>query len=215
MSFMDRAFARLYPKIINSSEKKWLREARRALLAEARGDVVEIGAGTGLNLEHYGPGVTSLTVTEASAFMLPQLKRNVAAKRPDARVLQAPGESLPLEDNSADYVVSTLVLCTAPQEATLREVRRILRPNGVFLLLEHVVGKGGVAKMQRYAEPVTRFFGRGCHVTRNTRAALEAAGFDTSQVTDERVDSEPKIYAPHVVGRAVHRTGSVARGGAS
>lgn len=202
MSFMDRAFARLYPLIIKGSEKKWLHQARAELLSRADGDVVEIGAGTGLNLGHYGDGVRSLTVTEASEHMLPALQDAVDRRRPGTRVVHARGESLPLPDASADYVVSTLVLCTADLPGTLREVRRVLRPGGTFLVLEHVAGEGKVADAQRRAERFTRFFGRGCHVTRDVRAALQEEGFDTSQLRDRWVDSEPKIYAPHIEGAA-------------
>lgn len=202
MSFMDKTVAKLYPAIIKGSEKKWLRDARRELLAEASGDVVEIGAGTGLNLEHYGEGVRSLILAEPGEHMLVQLHKAVAVRRPGTRIIQAPAESLTLEDNSADYVVSTLVMCTAEPEATAREVRRILRPGGTFLVLEHVGGESKVARSQRRAERFTKFFGRGCHVTRNTRAALEQAGFDTTEIRDRWVDSEPKIYAPHIEGPA-------------
>ena len=202
MSFMDGLFARLYPWIIKGSEEKWLHGARSELVGRAEGDVVEIGAGTGLNLAHYGSGVRSLTVTEASEHMLPALHKAVAERRPGTKVLLAPGEALPLPDASADYVVSTLVLCTAELEGTLREVRRVLRPGGTFLVLEHVAGEGKVAVAQRRAERFTRFFGRGCHVTRDVRSALQTAGFDTSEIQDFWVDSEPKIYAPHIRGAA-------------
>lgn len=202
MSLMDGLFARLYPWIIKGSEEKWLHQARAELVRRAEGDVVEIGAGTGLNLAHYGAGVRSLTVTEASEHMLPALRKAVEERRPGTTVVHARGESLPLPDDSADYVVSTLVLCTAELEGTLREVRRVLRPNGTFLVLEHVAGKGKIADAQRRAERFTRFFGRGCHVTRDVRSALETAGFDTSEVRDFWVDSEPKIYAPHIEGAA-------------
>lgn len=134
--------------------------------------------------------------------MLPALRTAAGERRPDARVVHAPAESLPLEDDSVDYVVSTLVLCTTDLDATLREVHRVLRPGGTFLVLEHVAGEGKVARSQHRAEPFTKFFGRGCHVTRNLRAALEGAGFDTSEVRDRWVDSEPKIYAPHIAGAA-------------
>ena len=212
MAFMDGLFARLYPAIIKGSEKKWLRVARAELLMQAAGDVVEIGAGTGLNLEHYGPEVRSLTVTEASEYMLPALREAVRKHRPDARVVHAPAESLPVPDASADYVISTLVLCTAGLDGTLKEVRRVLRPGGTFLVLEHVRGEGKVAAKQRRAEPFTKFFGRGCHVTRDVRAALEGAGFDTAGVADHWVDSEPKIYAPHVQGAARLREAQAPRG---
>lgn len=203
MGFMDKAFARFYPKIIKSSEDKWLRERRAELLRDAAGDVVEIGSGTGLNLPHYGPQVTSLTLTEMNPHMLATLEEAVARHRPDAKIVQAPAESLPLPDNSADVVVSTLVLCSVGDTGkALAEMQRVLRPTGRVLLIEHVAAEGRLQKIQRWSDPITKTFGRGCHTSRNTRAALTRAGFDTSGVRDEWVDSEPKIYAPHIFGSA-------------
>lgn len=204
MGFMDKAFARLYPKIIKSSEDKWLRERRAELLKEAAGDVVEIGSGTGLNLPHYGPQVTSLTLTEMNPHMLRSLEQAVARYRPDAKIVQAPAESLPVPDGSADVVVSTLVLCSVGEpEKALAEMQRVLRPTGgKVLLIEHVAGRGRLKTFQRWSDPITKTFGRGCHTSRDTRGTLVRAGFDTSAVRDEWVDSEPKIYAPHIVGAA-------------
>lgn len=203
MSFLDKAFARLYPKIIKSSEDKWLRELRAQLLAGASGDLVEIGAGTGLNLPHYGPAVTSVTLTEMSEHMIETLTKEVARHRPDAKVLQAPAERLPLPDASADVVVCTLVLCSVRDpDRAVDEMRRILRPGGRVLLIEHVAGTGRLLRFQRRLDPITKTFGRGCHTSRNTRATLARAGFDTAAINDEWVDSEPKIYAPHIVGTA-------------
>lgn len=201
MSVLDRLFAKLYPTIIGTSEKKWLRDARRGLLADVTGDVLEIGAGTGLNLEHYGPGVTTLTLTEASPHMLAKLEEAVARHRPEARVLQSPAESLPVDADSVDVVVSTLVLCSVSDPSQVfAEIKRVLRPGGRFVLLEHVGGRGKLLRWQHRAEPVTRFLGRGCHVTRNTRAGLDQAGFDTTDIDDYWSEHEPKIYAPHIVG---------------
>ena len=201
---MDKAFARFYPKIIKSSEDKWLREVRAELLKDTAGDVVEIGSGTGLNLPHYGPQVTSLTLTEMNPHMLGALEEAVARYRADAKIVHAPAESLPLPDHSADVVVSTLVLCSVTDvDKALSEIQRVLRPTaGKVLLIEHVAGEGRLQKIQRWSDPLTKTFGRGCHTSRNTRAALASAGFDTSTVRDEWVDSEPKIYAPHIVGAA-------------
>lgn len=203
MGLMDRGFARLYPSIIKTSEEKWLRAMRAELVGGLSGDVLEIGAGTGLNLPHYGPEVSSITLTEASEHMMRRLEEVAAAARPDARLVLSPAESLPVPDDSVDHVVSTLVLCSVDDPGrVLAEVRRVLRPGGGFHLIEHVAGKGKLLRWQRRAEPVTRFIGRGCHVTRNTRATLESAGFDTDDVKDFWSKHEPKIYAPHIVGTA-------------
>jgi ubiquinone/menaquinone biosynthesis C-methylase UbiE len=112
---------------------------RRALLAEAQGDVIEIGGGTGANLRHYGAGVTSLTVTEPSKPMLRRLQRHLDEHAPTAKLLRAPAEDLPFEDDSFDVAVSTLVLCGVDdQPRALRELRRVLRPGGRLLFVEHV-----------------------------------------------------------------------------
>ena len=203
MNILDRVFARFYPKIISSSEDKWLRESRAALLAAAEGDVVEVGTGTGLNLPHYGPGVASLTLTEMSPYMIESLDDALRKHGRNAKVVRAPAESLPLPDDCADVVVCTLVLCSVdePQQA-LAEMRRVLRPGGTLLVIEHVAGSGRLQKIQRWSDPITKTFGRGCHTSRDTRAELGRAGFDISEIRDEWIDSEPKIYAPHIVGPA-------------
>ena len=172
-------------------------------MAGVSGDVVEIGVGTGLNLPHYGTGVTSLTLTEVSPHMIETLEKEVARRRPDATVVQAPAERLPLPDASADTVVCTLVLCSVDEPAkAISEMRRVLRPGGQVVLIEHVGGSGRLLRWQRRLDPITKTLGRGCHTSRNTRAALAGAGFDTAGLTDEWVDSEPKIYAPHIAGTA-------------
>jgi ubiquinone/menaquinone biosynthesis C-methylase UbiE len=203
VDLMDRFFAWAYPKIVKSSEEKWLRDDRAKVLAGVSGSVVEIGAGTGLNLEHYGPSVTSLVLTEPNTHMLPQLRAAASRLRPDATVVEAPADHLPVGDNSTDFVVSTLVFCSVPDPtACLNEIKRVLKPGGGLVVLEHVKGEPKVAKWQKRAEPITKVMGRGCHVTRDTRAALDAAGFDTSKVEDYWVEHEPKIYGPHIVGIA-------------
>ena len=118
-----------YDRQIAGAEKAGLRAFRERLLAGASGDVVEIGGGTGLNLSCYGPAVRSLTITEPQPPMLRRLERAAHEHRPDAKVLRAPAEDLPFDDDSFDVAVSTLVLCGVDdQPRALRELRRVLRP---------------------------------------------------------------------------------------
>ncbi|MDQ4145996.1 MAG: class I SAM-dependent methyltransferase [Actinomycetota bacterium] len=209
MSLMDRVFAGLYPRLIKSSEEKWLRAHRARVLGEVSGAVVEIGAGSGLNLEHYTSSVTSLVLTEPNPHLISRLREAASRLNPEAEIVETPADSLPGPDGSADFVVSTLVLCSVPDVAgVLGEIKRVLKPDGGLVLLEHVRGEGRVENLQRYLEPITKIVGRGCHVTRETRAELEAAGFDTSEVQDVWVEHEPKIYGPHIVGTAKTRTSS-------
>ena len=139
MSLNVRICAAVYDRMSAGFEKAGGAEMRSRLLANASGRVLEIGAGTGLNLTHYPESVTELVVTEPESPMLRRLERKVAGARPAVRVVQTEAESLPFEDQSFDTVVSTLVLCTVRDpDATLAEIRRVLKPGGRFLFLEHV-----------------------------------------------------------------------------
>ena len=119
----------MYDRQMRRAEKAGLSDMRKALVTQARGAVLEIGAGTGANLGLYPPAVTSLSVTEPDVFMLKRLERHAKAEAPAAMVLRAPAEDLPFEDATFDTVVSTLVLCGVDdQPRAVREIRRVLRP---------------------------------------------------------------------------------------
>ena len=139
MSIWGRIFALIYDSVMGRTEKAGLTAHRRTLLSEATGDVLEVGAGTGANLLLYGDGAQTLTLTEPEKPMVRRLEKHIAQRRPDAKLLRAPAEDLPFNDNSFDTVVSTLVLCTVDdQRRALREMRRVLRPGGRLLFIEHV-----------------------------------------------------------------------------
>src|SRR5215470_14516795 len=134
MSLRWTMWAPVYDRFSRGSEEAGVREMRQSLIADAAGRVLEIGAGTGLNLPHYDSGIESLVVTEPQPPMLKQLKRAADEHTPLAKVLLAPAEELPFEDDSFDTVVSTLVLCGVDdQPRALREARRVLRPGGRLL----------------------------------------------------------------------------------
>ena len=130
MSVWGRIFAGIYDHVMAKTEQAGLGAHRRALLAAASGDVLEIGAGTGTNLLYYeGKGLQTLTLTEPEKPMARRLKKRILERRPDAKLLRAPAEDLPFNDDSFDTVVATLVLCTVDdQPRALRELRRVLRP---------------------------------------------------------------------------------------
>lgn len=197
----SRIFAAIYDRMLAGTEDAGLRERRRALLSRARGRVLEIGAGTGLNVEHYGPEV-DLVLTEPEAPMAERLRARAAR----GEVVEAPADRLPFGDGSFDTVVSTLVLCTVPdQEAALAEVRRVLKPDGQLLFLEHVRSDdAGVAKWQDRLLPLWRFCGHGCHPNRDTAAALERAGFALDMET-WRMPKAPPIVRPVIEGVATSR----------
>jgi ubiquinone/menaquinone biosynthesis C-methylase UbiE len=199
-----RGFSALYDRCFKAAEEAGLRDMRRDVLAGARGRVLELGAGTGLNLELYPPNVEGLTLVEPDPHMIKQLRARVAEMSSGAQVVEAPGEQLPFEDNSFDTVVVTLVLCTVPnQKETLREVKRVLNPDGQFLFLEHVRSpEPGLAKWQDRLEKPWRFLGDGCHCNRDTEAALEAAGFKLSDVEHPQLPKAPPIVRPMAKGSA-------------
>lgn len=182
---MGRVFAALYDRIIAASEEACVSDWRHELLADLTGDVLELGAGTGLNLAHYPGTVERLVLTEPDRFMRAKLQERLDAGDPkpapaSVEVVDAGAERLPFDDATFDAVVSTLVLCSVgdPQRA-LGEVRRVLRPGGRLVFLEHVAAdhKPKRHAWQRRVEPVwKRAFG-GCHLTRRTVETMERAGF--------------------------------------
>jgi SAM-dependent methyltransferase len=204
VSAWGRIFATLYDPLLRSSERNGLRGLRAGLLAGARGRTLELGAGTGLNLEHYPQAVTELVLTEPEAPMAARLEERVRARGVDARVVRAGAEALPFADASFDTVVATLVFCTVGElDGSVREVRRVLAPGGQLLFLEHVRHPDPArARRQERWTPLQRRVACGCHLDRATPAAITAAGF---ALTEERTEHFPKatgVMQPLAIGRA-------------
>ena len=176
-----RLFATFYDRLNEAAERGWMGERRSRLLSGAsgaRGEVLEIGGGTGANLPYYR-GVRRVIVTEPDPFMREKLHPKLARAKAPVEVLDAKAQDLPFEDDSFDVVVSTMVLCTVPDQRTaLAEVRRVLRPGGRLLFLEHVRGTGAVARCQDLILPLWSRLFAGCHPNRDTLASMEAAGFE-------------------------------------
>ncbi len=204
MSLRKRLFAACYDRMSRSSEEAGLSAMRDGLLNDAGGRVLEIGGGTGVNLPHYLGTVESLVVTEPEPAMLRRLRAKAREQSPNAEILQAPAEDLPFEDDSFDTVVSTLVLCGVDDQAeALREVRRVLRPGGKLLFLEHV--RSDDPKLARFQDRITwlNHALMGCDCNRSTLAGIEAAGFSISHVEQSTLPKAPKFVRPLIVGSAV------------
>jgi ubiquinone/menaquinone biosynthesis C-methylase UbiE len=198
-----RIFAILYDPFCWLGEIAGMRSRRRALLDNARGRVVEIGAGTGLNVAHYPDGIAELLCTEPVAAMRRRLTRRLRRHGRVARIVDAPAERLPFADASVDTVVSTLVLCTVDNpEGALREIARVLRPDGQLLFIEHVRANSRflAAWQDKLAEPWRHFAG-GCRCNRPTLELMRACGFAVA--ADDAVwRAMPAIVHPLVIGRA-------------
>jgi SAM-dependent methyltransferase len=203
MSLRTKFFALTYDRQMAKTEKAGLRAFRERLLAGASGDVLEIGGGTGANLPYYGPAVGSLTITEPHAPMLRRLERRAGERRPSARILRAPAEDLPFDDHSFDVAVSTLVLCGVDdQPRALRELRRVLRPGGRLLFIEHVRSDDpGAARLQDRMNWLNRLV-VCCDCNRPTLDSILAAGFTVTQVEHTALPKAPPFVRPAIMGSA-------------
>jgi ubiquinone/menaquinone biosynthesis C-methylase UbiE len=173
----DRLFAAGYARLVRG-ESEVMRAWRRWLVRRARGVVVELGAGTGANLGFYDRGgLERLLLVESSPAMRRRLAESAAEA--GAKVVDATAARLPLAEGEADVVVSTLVLCSVPDlDAALAEIRRVLCPGGLLLLLEHVRSADATAeRRQDRLDPAWCRIAQGCHPNRDTLAHVATAGF--------------------------------------
>jgi SAM-dependent methyltransferase len=199
-----RAFAVVYDPFLWVGERAGVRADRQELLSRARGRTVEIGSGTGLNLPHYPDDLAELVLVEPDRAMRSRLAKSMRRSRRQGRVVDAPAEHLPFADGSVDTVVSTFVLCTvdAPDLA-LREIARVLRPDGQLLVIEHVRSDApGLARWQdRLVGPWCRF-ARGCRCNRATAELIATCGFELDHVREASWRGMPPIVRPLMVGGA-------------
>jgi ubiquinone/menaquinone biosynthesis C-methylase UbiE len=196
--------AALYDPFFWLAERAGLAARRHALVAQARGRVLEIGAGTGLNAPHYPPGL-ELVLTEPDEAMAARLRSRVAALGRPATVVIAGAETLPFPDDSFDTVVSTLVLCTVPdQAAALAEIQRVLTPGGRLLFLEHV--RSDSPRWARWQDRLNgpwRAFAEGCNCNRSTLQALADSPLRLGHVDRGKFRAMVPLIRPLAVGAAV------------
>lgn len=205
MSISTLLLAPLYDRLTRGSEEACVADWRAELLGGLRGDVIEVGAGTGANLRHYGSGVSRLVLAEPDRHMRRRLQRTLAGARAPVELIDSPAERLPLPDASFDAVVCTLVLCSVndPDQA-LAEYQRVLRPGGQLVFIEHVAAHDnpGRLRWQRRVEPLwKRAFGN-CHLTRDTAAAIERAGFEIDELQRQSMRKANPVVRPTIRGRA-------------
>jgi ubiquinone/menaquinone biosynthesis C-methylase UbiE len=198
-----RIFAATYDRMVRQSDEAGVAAMRHELLAQADGAVLEIGTGTGLNLAHYDGNIESLVLTEPEPAMLRRLQKKAREQAPHAKILRAPAEDLPFEDDSFDTVVATLVLCGVGDQArSLRELRRVLRPGGRLLFIEHVRSDDpSLARFQDRMNWLNRLV-VNCDCNRPTLTTIEATGFTVSALERTILPKAPKFARPLIVGSA-------------
>ncbi|MFW5933573.1 MAG: class I SAM-dependent methyltransferase, partial [Actinomycetota bacterium] len=194
-------------RVMSGAERGALGRRREQLLTGLGGHVVEVGAGTGINLRHLDSRPERVTALEPNPAMSRRLRATAALRDDlDIEVLDAPVEALPLPDTCADTVISTLVLCSVDDlDLAITEIRRVLRDDGRLVVLEHVASHHPVAAaFQRAIEPAWTVVARGCRLTRDTRTALADHGFAADRLDAWRMPGAGPA-APAISGITVKR----------
>ncbi|MDQ5894658.1 MAG: Class SAM-dependent methyltransferase [Actinomycetota bacterium] len=196
--------ARIYEPFMWLADKTGFRRWRKKIVSQVSGSVLELGAGTGLNLEHYPAGLDRLVLVEPDFYKAELLAGKQMPKGVEAEIVRAPGEMLPFEDDTFDTVVETLVLCTVGDpEATAAEIRRVLKPDGRFLFMEHVRSDGPrLGPLQDRLERPWMKFADGCHCNRRTVPMLRANGFEVEVTAEQDKFPMPPVARPIVSGIA-------------
>lgn len=183
---------------------------RTELIAQAYGQVLELGSGTGANFRFYSQELDTLWALEPDVPLM-ALAEQVCKQLPAAQaekihLICGDGHHLPFADNSLDTVICCLVLCTVPNPGRMMaEVHRVLKPEGQLLVFEHVAANSESPRLQDWQNrlnPIWRKFACGCELNRPTRITIEGAGFRFERIRDERHPDYPRIVSPIILGVA-------------
>jgi SAM-dependent methyltransferase len=197
---------RILPRIIDRGMRNAFMDDHRYRAAPlATGRVLELGAGSGLNIPHYGAAVSHLFALEPSAYLRDKAGELAAAAPFPVDMLNASAESIPLETNAVDTVVSSWTMCSIPDLATsLQEVRRVLQPGGRLVFIEH--GRSPETRVSRWQDRLAPLSAKvlGCSLNRPIDELVTAAGFDLLELNSSYFDG-PKLLSYHFVGQAQPR----------
>lgn len=203
LSFYQR---RILPRLISfGMGQKQLRPLREQLIAGARGRVLEIGIGSGLNMPFYSREVDTLLGIDPSVPLLQMARRHTAWTHFPVELTEGGAEEIPLDDRSVDHVVMTWTLCSiADPPRALAEIRRVLRPGGALLFIEHGrAPEPGVQRWQDRLTPLWRRVAGGCHLNRPIDQLIEAAGLRLDALETGYLVKGPRFATFHYRGRAL------------
>jgi ubiquinone/menaquinone biosynthesis C-methylase UbiE len=204
MSFLA---AYIYDRVMADTEAACLKQWRQELLSTVAGNVLEIGAGTGANIPFYNIERVNLTLCEPDPIMRKQLKQKLADTHLLNIIVSNDGaEDINAPDHSMDCVVSTLVCCSVKDLGiSLQEIKRVLKPGGRFIFLEHVAAEIGTgrSRWQNILNPVWRKIAGNCHLNRDTQQAIIDAGFKLELIKNESMRKAIPIIRPTIRGVAI------------
>lgn len=195
----------IFPHLLNQVMKTAsLMDKRRELLLPVAGDVLEIGFGTGINLPFY-QNVEKLYALEPNQDIFKLASSRIFESNLELQHLQASAEHIPLADQSIDHVVSTWTLCSVQRlDQVLKEIKRVLKPNGTLHLVEHVLNTENkkIRQLQHLITPIQKRLADGCRLNRNIELALSKAGFQLNQYDYFYAEGIPKIGQQMLLARA-------------
>lgn len=173
-----------------------LEKHRRDTLAEVTGDVLEVGFGTGLNLQYYPEQIHKIATVDSNPGIQAIAQKRIVASSIEVEHHVLSGENLPMADRSFDSVVSTFTLCSiAEVEKAIAQIDRVLKPGGRFFFLEHgLSNEPDVQIWQNRLTPIQRRIAGGCHLNRNIRQLIEQQ-FDQVTLTELYLENAPKVAA--------------------
>jgi len=195
-------FARVYTRLARMEDKAGGADNRRELLQGLRGRVIEVGAGTGSNFEHYPTTVDEVVAVEPEPYLRERAREAAQHAPVQVRVVDGEADHLPAEPGEFDAAIASLVLCSVPDQGiALAELHRVIRAGGELRFYEHVADVGRKGRFHRRVDPVYTRMAGGCHLTRDTTHAIEDAGFHITH--SRRFPFPPGLLAiPHVLGSA-------------
>ena len=195
--------ARIYDLLNGALDRAGFAERRDRLVGTLQGEVLEVGAGTGLNVPRYRRA-SRVVALEPDRRYARRLVARAGETGAPIEVVEGRAEALPFPDRTFDHVVTSIALCSVTDlDAAVAEIHRVLRPGGSLRFLEHVRGEGRVARWQDRLTPIQRRIADGCHLNRDTAAAIEAAGFRITTLERFPLPMGHPLIRPAIQGTAI------------